>query len=192
MVVLDGRFYQAHPDGRISLPADSAPVPFAALTTFRPLHRAALSDIGSMDQLTASLDRMRRSQNLFFAVRLDGTFSELHFRVACKVQSGMALTEATRHQAEFHLAEQRGTIVGLWSPSFSRMVAVPGWHFHFLSEDRTTGGHLLDCKAARLEVQLQDIDDLRLAMPETRRFLQADLTGDPTAALAKAERTGKP
>ena len=54
-----------------------------------------------------------------------------------------------------------------------------------------TGGHLLDCKAGRLGVQLQDIDDLRLAMPETRRFLQADLTGDPTAALDKAERAGK-
>lgn len=190
MVVLDGRFYQAHLDGRITMPADSAPVPFAALTTFHPLHRATLRDIGSMDALTAALDGMRRSQNLFFAVRLDGTFSALHFRVACKVAPGTPLTEATQHQAEFHLSGRKGTVVGFWSPPFTRMVTVAGWHLHFLSEDRTTGGHLLDCTASRIEVQLQDIDDLRLAMPETRRFLQADLTGDPSAALDKAERAG--
>ena len=163
-------------------------MPFAALTTFHALHRSTLTAIGSMQALTASLDRMRRSQNLFFAVRVDGTFSQLHFRVACKVAPGTPLTEATQHQAEFHLAERKGTIVGFWSPPFSRMVAVAGWHLHFLSEDRATGGHVLDCKAVRLEAQVQDIDDLRLAMPETRRFLQADLTGDPTAALDKAER----
>src|SRR3954471_211281 len=188
MMVLDGRFYQAHPDGRLTVAPNSAAVPFAALTTFHALHRSTLTAIGSMQALTASLDRMRRSQNQFFAVRVDGTFSQLHFRVACKVAPGTPLTEATQHQAEFHLAERKGTIVGFWSPPFSRMVAVPGWHLHFLSEDRATGGHLLDCKAMRLEAQVQDIDDLRLAMPETRRFLQADLTRDPTAALDKAER----
>jgi acetolactate decarboxylase len=58
---------------------------------------------------------------------------------------------------------------------------------HFLSEDRTRGGHLLNCEASRLDVQVQDIDDFRIALPESRQFLQADLTRDPSGALDKAE-----
>ena len=188
MVVLDGHFYQAHVDGRITEAPDGAAVPFAVVTNFSPQHRASLSAIGSIDALTAALDRLRRSQNLFFAVRLDGTFAELHLRVACKVPPGTPLVEAAHRQAEFQLAGERGTIVGFWSPAYTRMVSVAGWHFHFLSADRRKGGHVLGCKADHLDAEVQDLDDFRLAMPETRQFLRADFTRDPSAALDEAER----
>ena len=88
MVVIDGTFYQAHADGRITLPLDSAPVPFATLINFRPQHRVHLGKVGSMSEFTAALNKLRRSDNLFFAVRIDGHFEEVHWRVACKVEGG--------------------------------------------------------------------------------------------------------
>ena len=188
MIVVDGRFYHAHPDGSVTVPGDAAPVPYAVVTNFHPRHRAAVGPVASFAALTAELDRMRRSDNLFFAVRLDGRFDEIHMRVACKVASGVSLTEAAARQAEFRLRDTQGTIVGFWSPTYSRSIAVTGWHLHFLSADRGQGGHLLGCRAAHLEASAQDLDDLRLAIPETRQFLHADLTRDPTAALDKAER----
>jgi acetolactate decarboxylase len=188
MVVVDGQFYQAHGDGRITKPPDSAPVPFATLTHFRSQHRAHLGKIGSMSEFTAGLDKLRRSDNLFFAARIDGHFDEVHWRVACKVEGGVHLDTATDHQAEFHLRDVTGTMVGFWSPPYSKTISVAGWHLHFLTEDRKSGGHVLGCKAAGLEVQLHDLDDLHLALPETREFLQADLTQDPSAALDKAEK----
>src|SRR5262249_33600418 len=39
MVVVDGRFYQVRSDGRITEPPDTAPVPFAVVTTFQPRRR---------------------------------------------------------------------------------------------------------------------------------------------------------
>jgi len=188
MIVVDGHFFHAHPDGSVTVAADSAPVPYAVVTGFHAQHRATLAGVASFDALAADLDRMRRSDNLFFAVRLDGRFEEVHMRVACKVADGVSLTEAAAHQAEFRLHDTEGTVVGFWSPTFTRSIAVTGWHLHFLSADRRQGGHLLGCRAVTLEAQTQDLDDLRLAIPETRQFLHADLTGDPSAALAKAER----
>ena len=38
-----------------------------------------------------------------------------------------------------------------------------------------------------LTVELQRESDLQLVLPETADFLEADLSGDPAAALAKAE-----
>jgi acetolactate decarboxylase len=187
MVVLDGHFYRAHSDGRLTTPPDKALVPFAAVTNFRPQRHAALSKIESFAALTAQLDKLRRSDNLFCAVRVDGRFAGVHSRIACKVHEGVSLTEAAARQAEFHLGEVNGTVVGFWSPAFTRSISVAGWHLHFLSADRKQGGHLLDCRADSLDVKLQDIDDLHLAIPETKAFLNADLTQDSGAAVAQAE-----
>ena len=188
MVALDGHFYQVHSDGRITEPPDAAPVPFACVTNFHPLRRVHIEAFDSFDALTAQLDKLRRSDNLFFAVRLDGRFAAIHVRVACKTAPGTPLTEATAHQAEFKMTDVPGTIVGFWSPPYARSINVAGWHLHFLTDDRRGGGHLLGCGGAGLEAKMEDLDDLRLASPETAQFLHADLTQDPSEALDKAER----
>lgn len=188
MMVLDGHVYQAHPDGLVTTPPDAAGVPFAVVTAFHPQHRAVLTGIDSFAVLTARLDALRRSDNLFFAVRLDGHFAEMHTRIACKAEPGVHLDDATAHQAEFHMTDVTGTLMGFWSPPYSRAISIAGWHLHFLTDDRRRGGHVLGCRAATLTAQVQDLDDLHLALPETREFLHADLTQDPTAALDKAER----
>src|SRR5262249_21468486 len=188
MVALDGHFYQVHSDGRVTQPTDTAPVPFAVVTTFHPQHGVTLSDFTSVDELTAQLDGHRRSDNLFFAARLDGRFAAMHTRVACKAEAGTRLDEATAHQAEFKTTNVSGTVVGFWSPPYARSINVAGWHLHFLTDDRKGGGHILGCRGHALEAKLQDLDDLRLAIPETAQFLHADLSQDPSAALDKAER----
>jgi acetolactate decarboxylase len=73
---------------------------------------------------------------------------------------------------------------------YARSLNIAGWHLHFVTDDRTGGGHAMDCKAVRLRAQLQELADVRIAMPETAAFLQADLAGDPTRDLDVAERGG--
>ena len=155
---------------------------------FPPAAPGSYRGIRFFDALTAQLDKLRRSDNLFFAVRLDGRFAAIHVRVACKTAAGTPLTEATAHQAEFKMTDVPGTIVGFWSPPYARSINVAGWHLHFLTDDRKGGGHLLGCGGAGLEAKMEDLDDLRLAIPETTQFLHADLTQDPSEALDKAER----
>jgi len=188
LVALDGEFYQVHASGKIEKPADSALVPFAVVTNFRPSRRAELPAFESMAELTAALDRFRRSDNLFFAVRIDGLFAAMRTRAACKAEAGVSLVAATAHQAEFTMNDAAGTIVGFWSPPYARSLNVSGWHLHFLTDDRKGGGHVLDCSGRGLAATVQDLDDVRLAIPETREFLEADLTQDPTAALNITEK----
>jgi acetolactate decarboxylase len=64
---------------------------------------------------------------------------------------------------------------------------VPGYHLHFLSDDRKCGGHLLDCAGENLRLQIQREGAYQIALPETEDFLKADLRRDPAADLAKAE-----
>lgn len=187
---LDGHFYQVLGDGTVREARDDARVPFAVVTEFHA-ERAFISDrVESFDELTAQLDSRRNTGNLFFAARIDGHFAHIRTRALCKTVSGVSLVEATAHQPEFALTDVSGTAVGFWTPLYARTINVAGWHFHFVTDDRTGGGHVLDCQGVQLRAQLQDLADVRIAMPETAAFLQADLTQDPSHELDLAERGG--
>jgi len=81
----------------------------------------------------------------------------------------------------------RGRSSGFGLPSTRRRSNVPGYHLHFVSAGRQSGGHLLQCRGAHLRLQIQREGEYRLAWPETEDFFKADLRRDPAADLAKAE-----
>ncbi|MFL0761946.1 MAG: acetolactate decarboxylase, partial [Prochlorococcus sp.] len=105
-------------------------------------------------------------------------------------EQGENLLSAASHQVEFDHQNLSGTMVGFWSPSYASSLNIPGYHFHFVSDDLRHGGHVLDQSAvlsADVNVELQLESDLRLALPQTNAFMEADLSRDPTALLSVAE-----
>lgn len=188
MIVLDGEVYQMRSDGTIRIPDDREQVPFAIVTRFTPDETVALPAFASFKEFAADLDARRGTDNLFFALRISGRFSRLHVRIACKADEHENLVAATSHQAEFKYTDIDGTMLGYWTPEFAKGFGIPGWHLHFISDDRQHGGHVLDCAGDGLKAAFEHIDDFRVAIPETAAFLAADLTRDTTADLDKAER----
>ena len=55
--------------------------------------------------------------------------------------------------------------MGFRFPDHARGLNVPGYHFHFITDDRTAGGHVLDCRLARGELRVDREADLRLELP---------------------------
>jgi acetolactate decarboxylase len=191
MLALDGRFYQIRGSGEVTEPGDDARVPFAVVTAFRAEREFAIDRAEDFAALAAHLDGMRRTANLFCAVRIDGHFARVRTRAACKAASGVSLVDATSRQAEFAFTDVVGTLAGFWTPWYARSINIAGWHLHFVTADGRGGGHLLDCQGAELRVQVQELADVRIAMPETAAFLQADLSQDPSRDLDVAERGGR-
>ena len=188
MVALDGHFYQVRSDGKVRIAADSDLSPFAVVTHFRAektLDVAKCSDFGF---LTAQLDKLRTSNNVFYAIRVDGTFDFIHTRAMCKSEEGTPLAVAAAHQPEFRFNNVKGTMAGFWSPEYVKTIEVPGYHLHFISDDRTCGGHLLECSGRDLAIKIEQVSDLQVALPGNEEFLRADLTRDPSKDLDRAER----
>jgi acetolactate decarboxylase len=102
MVVIDGRFWRVPGAGAIREADDSDLAPFAVVTSFRPERSLEVASVVSMDDLLAQLDRLRNSNNLFFAIRIDGRFSRMHTRAVCK-KAGVSLVDAAANQAEFEV-----------------------------------------------------------------------------------------
>lgn len=186
MVLLDGSVYRVRSDGSVDEVEDDVSTPFAVATRFETGRTVDIS-VSDLATLTAALDRLRNSSNVFFAVRVDGRFDRVRVRVVCRTAPGVKLVQATAHQFESELGPIDGTIVGFWSPPYASGLEVAGYHFHFLTDDRRAGGHVLDCAGHRLRAQIQMEGSVHVALPDTRAFLTADLKRDPTADLAEAE-----
>lgn len=187
LIMIDGICLRAGAGGEVSAVDDEREVPFALVTRFVPDRSATIESAEGLSGLAKTLDDLRPSQNLFAGVRADGLFASLTLRAACPARPGEGLLEATRHQSEFALRDVEGTLVGFWAPEYARAVGVPGYHFHFVSGDRRSGGHVLEITAGRLDIAMQVESELHLAMPETAEFLAADLSGDHHDEVEAAE-----
>lgn len=188
MVVLDGLCYQISSDGSVANVEGDRLIPYAVVTRFTPELSSRFAQLNSFSELVAVCDRLRRSENLFYAFRADGRFSLVKTRVMKAVPEGTGLRAAASGQEEFLFAEQEGTLVGLWSPGFAGSFSVPGYHFHFLSSDRKRGGHVLECSALDVAIGGCAMHEMHVSLPETEEFLKADLTRNPSEDLLSAER----
>ncbi len=194
MIIVAGACFQVRSDGSVHRVGDEVLSPFAVVTRFTPDETVALAECANFAALEAAADRLRHSDNLFYALRVTGLFDTVRTRAMCKTEEGTPLAEAAAHEPEFSFARIAGTIVGFWTPDYAKSINVPGYHCHFLSADHRHGGHLLDCSGRDLHFEMQREGALHFALPETTDFLAADLGGDPSKALEFAERAhdGKP
>ncbi len=191
MVVLDGVVHQVRSDGRVYRPAPEVLTPFACVTRFRTdrLEPAA----GPMDfpALQAKVDAIVPGENRFVALRLRGEFKAMKTRsVPAQRKPYPPLAEVTKSQPVFDLGRVRGTLLGFRSPPFVKGVNVPGYHLHFLADDRSGGGHVL---AFELERGVLEIDEthawMRVELPAPGSpFDAANLREDRTADLYRVEK----
>jgi acetolactate decarboxylase len=191
MVVLDGAIYQARSDGKVLNITDDVGTPFAVVTHFTADQDQTIENASSFEEITKICDQYRDSDNLFYAFRIDGRFAHIHTRAMKATRDGLPLAKAAAIQPEFEFTDVDGTLVGIWAPQFSSALNIAGYHFHFLSEDRTKGGHLLECSGKNLRVRVDRLNDFHLSLPESEEFLRADLTKDTSKDLAYAEQIHK-
>lgn len=187
MAVLDGVIYQIRGDGTVRARHDDFQIPFAVVSRFQPDHSFQIQSAGSLQELARACDPYRESDNLFYALRIDGVFKRMHTRAVQPAKPGATLLEASQTQPEFHFNDIEGTLVCIWSPRYSSSFSIPGYHFHFLSKDRSKGGHVLDCNGNALHAAIQMLSEYDVRLPEAGSFLKEDLALDTTKVLEKTE-----
>ena len=188
MIVLDGHVYQITGDGQVHEVGGEATTPFACVTFYAPASHDDLDEELGYAAFQDWILRLLPSPNLFYALRLEGTFAHVKVRSVPRQENYRPLVEVVAHQPVFEFAEVEGTLAGFFSPAFLESLTVPGLHLHFLSADRTQGGHLLECRPRRLRAGVQFISTLELGLPMSLDYLTWDLRSDIGADLDMIEK----
>jgi acetolactate decarboxylase len=187
MVVLDGKVYQLRADGQAYEVPPQTKSPFACVTFFKPYSFEDVSEALNYQALIALLDRTLPSKNMLYAIKIEGKFSHVKTRSVPKQEAYKPLVEVAREQSEFTFENIEGCMVGFWTPGFLSSIAVPGYHLHFLTDDKAHGGQLLECSSSNIKISIQHVARVELGLPITLDFLTADLSRDITQDLNEAE-----
>lgn len=193
MIVLDGVAYQAKSDGTVHAMDPAQTVPFATVGFFdRELIGGELTNVDGIEALKTALDGIIADQtgdfNQFYIAKIQGDFALAHVRsVPAQSKPYKPLAEVTKNQVEYEYTNVPGTIVALRFPDQMQGINLPGWHMHFLSDDKTQCGHVLDVKLAAGDVAMDFVREFQLVQPATPSFAALDLSGDLSAATGTVE-----
>lgn len=189
MIVIDHHVYQALADGTVQLMPPDTTTPFAAVVNFKADQTTAIRGPLSDEALQSKIDQLAPNKNLFLALRIDGTFSTMKVRSVPKQKKPYpSLAEAVQHQSVFEYTNVTGTVLGFRCPSFVKGINVPGYHLHFISNDRKLGGHILDFNAIEGSLKLDTCNQFSMVLTDQEHFSTLDLSKDRSIELEKVEK----
>jgi acetolactate decarboxylase len=188
MIALDGRFYRADVRGAIHPVGADERTPFAVVASFAPSLDFEISGPLSHAQLLARIDEAVPGSAASCALRIDGEFELVRARsVPPQSPPYRPLAEVVGEQHVFELHEIDGSMLGFRFPSYVEGIEVAGYHLHFISEDRSRGGHVLDSRLARGRARIDPSNDLHVELPPGVGLDDPDLSAETHAAIAGVE-----
>lgn len=189
MTVLDGVFYQCKSDGRAYVAEPTARTPFAVVMRFDPTVAISVDDPTDFKAFADALDTAVPSRNIFYAVKAGGRFDHMKVRSVPRQKTPYpAMLDVVREQAVFDHHDIAGHVVGFRFPDYTVGLNAPGYHLHFISDDRSVGGHVLEFATRQVDVEIDVTSDFHMELPDAGAFLDADLAKDNAASIAKVEK----
>jgi alpha-acetolactate decarboxylase len=179
LLFLDGKVYQLQAEGNIREAADDDQIPFAVSTQFVP-QRTENVQLSNKDDVDNALNNFNdHAANLFMTYRINGHFEYLKCRtVRGQEFKGQSLSELGKKQSVETYENVSGTIIGFRTPKNWQGFGVAGEHLHFITDDRKAGGHMLEMKAEKVEMQMAVASNVHVELPTSDDFNAAKLVTD--------------
>jgi acetolactate decarboxylase len=176
MIGFDGQFYQLRSDGSARPLQPETTTPFATLTRFVPEHTVSVTEEMSKSEFEHWINEQLPTTNSYYAVRIDGTFTEVQTRTVARQEKPFVLiTETVAYQSARTFERTVGTLAGYYTPRFGHGIAVAGYHLHFIDAERAGGGHVFDYTVKNVTVTFDEKPQLDLRLPTTAAYRSADL-----------------
>ena len=177
MVEVDHQVYQVKADGIAYRVDDAMKSPFSVVTFFESDRTASSDTVMDCTQLEGFLDSLLPTKNIPYAIRITGTFAYLKTRsVPRQTEPYPPLIEVLENLPIFEFQDVTGVMLGFRLPGYMEGVNAPGYHFHFLTEDRTAGGHVLECQSQNVSIDIDYTDEWYVVLPESGAFYDVDFT----------------
>jgi len=188
MILLEGVFYQIRADGNVYPVNSKMKTPYASVMFFETDKSLSLNKILNYEGLKLYLDNQITSENIISAIKIEGTFEYIKTRSVSKQKKPYPrIVDVVKDQSVFEFENIEGTFVGFRAPHYLKEVLVPGYHFHFIADDKKSGGHVLECRVKNVKIDINDIHQMNLILPKNKDFFTIPLDKEIQKELEKVE-----
>lgn len=176
---MDGKYYQIGAGGKVNPASDAMATPFTTATFFKADKAITIDKPMSYQAMQQYLNGQLPTQNIFYAIKVNGTFDSIKARSLTKLNQPYPATPystITQNEPIFEFNDVKGTLVIIVSPTYMSEISYPGYHAHFISSDGKSGGHVLDGNIAKGLAEVELLPDFTVNLPQNSKFYQADFT----------------
>ncbi|PKP34580.1 MAG: acetolactate decarboxylase [Bacteroidetes bacterium HGW-Bacteroidetes-17] len=189
MLALDGNFYQIKADGMAYPVSSEMKTPFAVVTHFVADASFTLTNELDFNQLNNLIDSIIPTKNIFYAIQVEGKFKQAITRSVPKQSKPYPpLVEVVKEQPTFEFISETGTMVGFRVPDYFGGVNVPAYHYHFINQDKSRGGHLLNCIITEATISIDFIHETQISLNNSSSFYHLNLDKTRFEEMEKVER----
>ena len=189
MLVLGGVVYQIAADGVARVMPPETTTPFATVTFFEADQRVDLKPGMTLPAWKEATDKLLPTPNLFYAIKIEGMFRTMKTRSVPRQSKPYGnLRQIADSQPTFDFEDVEGTLVGFRCPGYVGGINVPGYHLHFLTEDKRAGGHVLEFTVEHAEMTIDHTPNFLLKLPGSKEFYATDLEKDQSEDLRAVEQ----
>lgn len=185
----NGKAYQTKHTGETTEMPDSMRLPVGFVTFF---HADTVIHAGTALQQAAALQWLDKylQHNTMYAVRITGKFSSVKTRAFPPVTQPPYPRLATilNRQQFFSFTNMEGSLIGFKTPELVGRLGIPGYHFHFLSQNLHGGGHVVDFTWNDVTIEIGRIKSVEFDMPDNNEFRQFPFDKVDSSDLKKIEK----
>lgn len=185
LLFLDDKIYQLQAEGNVREVGPDEQIPFAVSTQFSPQKTVQVA-LPRKEAIDEALDAFKpHAKNLFMTYRIHGRFAHLKCRtVRGQSYKGEPLSELGKKQSVEEYRDVSGKIIGIRTPANWQGFGVAGEHLHFVNDERSAGGHVLEVEAEKVSIQMAVGSNVHIELPTTEDFNEAKLVTDDAGVKA--------
>lgn len=174
LIAYQGKFYRIAPDGNMEIIPPTQTTPYAVVTFFEPTIHFKISNINSYPELVKVLNKHISNRHIPYAINIKGQYGHIELRAVRGAKPPYpAFTDLAKTQAIFNLNNIKGDAVGFFFPPYLSQVNTPGYHLHFITANRKTGGHILKVNIKQATVNLMPIHTWTMQLPNTKAYAES-------------------
>ena len=176
VIIVDGVAYGLEEDSNAVIIERNTLIPYISGFKLNPSLIFESFNALNYEDLMKKLDKIRISNNILYGFKITGHFDEVKVYKTKKTKAKLAVTLQT--QMNVSIENTFGTAVGIWSTSFFESITKDGYHLHFINEDRTNGGHLMDFTNGTFRLEMQILTNIHLVLPTYESYLKSTINSD--------------
>ncbi len=179
LLILNGSAFVAKPGGVVSLPVLTKGIRYATVGRYAWSRAIKVDKRMGIDGVAFVVDSTIPSSNSICMIKIRGVFLEMVTRSAASVMGeGPDSVRDVQYSSKQDIS---GTILGFRMPPGFKGVSVPGYHLHFISDDRSYAGHVLSYTLQKGTVEIGTAERISVIMP-------AGLDGSSSIDIEEIER----